>query len=427
MNPWDKLVIHPSSPEINFTFDDGRSFTITRTKYDDLLLSFATSDSLSSRFVSTTAEVDILRTFLFLEGSKHPQVNSNYPMAQFFPLVLNPQYNLTELLSGAFRTKSDEADKKSKESRKTLSETMAAASFDFFGDVLAKPQTLRSLSNLRKAENRRKTIEQLFLASKEESLKMIATWVDIGSNLVPELNQLSGVTENVALYPVGVKNAEVLATRVKLPEAKQALFAELERLASSDIVQIGTKSFCLDCYFSHSRQSYGSTQSNIHSFSLPNICPTCRGEGIVHQVVFEYPRGLHQFILPQSNWLQEIIIGYTVAQLPQASKVYVHKILHQNVNGTVSQGVEADVVLVTNDKRMFIIEVTTQTDADNVLREFVKKRDRLNQIGIKYDGLAYVTACPTFQGYHTIDERSRVFGAHHLADLNKFLATEFKL
>ncbi|MDG6995076.1 MAG: hypothetical protein JRN52_04060 [Nitrososphaerota archaeon] len=116
-----------------------------------------------------------------------------------------------------------------------------------------------------------------------------------------------------------------------------------------------------------------------------------------------------------------------MAKLPNAKKVFVHKMLHQVKDGKISQGIESDVILLTHDGRFFLLEISTQTNADNLLRDFIKKRERYKAIGIQYDGLAYITACPTFAGYHTIDEKSRVFGAHHLGDLNRFLTQEFKL
>ncbi|MGH2639496.1 MAG: hypothetical protein ACRDF4_09485 [Rhabdochlamydiaceae bacterium] len=286
------------------------------------------------------------------------------------------------MLSGPYKPKTEDAEKKSKEANKTLSETFAASTFDYLSTVFSKPETTRSLAQARKQEDRRRTIETLFTTNMDEGLKMIVTWVDTMSKLMPEIQLLSSVVQNVALYPTGVKNSEIIATRIKLPDSKAYFFAEIEKLASSDTVKVGTTSYCLDCYFTHSRESYNAAQSNIHSISLPHLCPTCRGEGVLHQITLDFPRGLHQFILPQTNWLQEMIVGHTVSQLPSTSRVYVHKMLHQVINGSPSKGVEVDVILVTNDERLFLIEVTNQTDADNILREFIRKRDYYRKTGL---------------------------------------------
>ncbi|MDG6995075.1 MAG: hypothetical protein JRN52_04055 [Nitrososphaerota archaeon] len=176
MSVWDKLTIFTAQQQNTFDLTGGKQVTISRTKNDDLLQSFATSDSLSSRFVARAAESDILRTLLFLGGDKVPQLDGNFPIAQIFPIVLNHSYDFQTMLSGPYKPKVEEASKQRDDSRKSLLDAQQSYSFEMLSSVFSNPDTVRAFTRNRLAEDRKKALEQAFQMDKEENLKRIVAF-----------------------------------------------------------------------------------------------------------------------------------------------------------------------------------------------------------------------------------------------------------
>lgn len=123
MNSLGKVTVYTPNPETNIPVSGNKGFIITRTKLDELLNPFISSDSFSSSLAQCIAESDILTAVLFLQGKKNPQLDSRFPIAQDLPLILNPNYGLEKLLEGPYKNKTDETKEKYEKANKSYMES----------------------------------------------------------------------------------------------------------------------------------------------------------------------------------------------------------------------------------------------------------------------------------------------------------------
>ena len=137
--------------------------------------------------------------------------------------------------------------------------------------------------------------------------------------------------------------------------------------------------------------------------------------------------GLHKLILPETNWLQELIIGYTLCELKSVDKIFVHKKLH-NVpyDGNESKGIESDVSIITKDGRLILIEVTTQTSFDNIMKDVTRKISNLEEREIPFDALAFITPYTLSKDeYLTVGKKNaKIFMAKHIQNLPNLIDKE---
>lgn len=139
-----------------------------------------------------------------------------------------------------------------------------------------------------------------------------------------------------------------------------------------------------------------------------------------------YPRGLHKILLPDSNWLQEIIIGYALSGLKNVKRIYVHKKIHLSpLHQSEGEGVESDVSLITEDGKLIIIEVTRQNDLDNIIVIADRKIANLKKKNIPFNSICFVTSSVTSDHFIAMKDNAKIFLAHHLKDLPNFVEKEF--
>ena len=132
------------------------------------------------------------------------------------------------------------------------------------------------------------------------------------------------------------------------------------------------------------------------------------------------PKILNSLLLLERSWFYEVIIGYAVSKLDFVKNVYIHKKIQAYENGAVKTGVEADVIIITNDNKLFIIEVTKQGDTSNIMKTISRKIDHFKEAGIPYEKIMYFTADKQTK-YWDIPKSTRVFTIHHLPNLQDFV------
>ena len=368
-----------------------------------------------------------MRVFFFLEGKIDFATVSEYPVRQYVPLMLDtsapevrPEVSPEADNVKGIKTKVDDSSKR-------VRETYDSYSYDMLGTVFTDPTVVKVLRAGVKPDTRKEVIQKAFERHKDEAMEKLSTWIDSVGSSIEELNNLNHILKNVGYHVVALQNHDVLSTAVDLPAKKALLFSELNKLAELDILLVSSESFCLDCYFIRRRTPFQGASYNTRTFNLLEKCPSCGFSGVVHRVIFEYPRGVHKLILPETTWLQEVVLGYSVAKLDHVKRVFVHKNFQEFFGGTLSKAVESDVVVITDDGRVILLEVTTQSDADNIHQNLRKKQRYADELGLHYDGYVYVTASASFDKFLRLDDKTRIFGARHLANINEFLRKEFNL
>ncbi len=178
---------------------------------------------------------------------------------------------------------------------------------------------------------------------------------------------------------------------VSIPEKMQQILDELSILSKH--VYLATNSTCLDCYFAYNDYPpFVSTTSSVKNMNLANECPRCGKKGLIHTISWDYPESISKLIIPDSSWFYEIVIGYAIANLDKVRDVYIHKKINSVINGNKIDPYEADVIIVTQNSKLFLAEVTVQSDESNLISEISRKCEYLKKAKIHYDKLMYFTS-----------------------------------
>ena len=149
--------------------------------------------------------------------------------------------------------------------------------------------------------------------------------------------------------------------------------------------------------------------------------PACSENGIIHKVKITFPTDLNGLLLGETNWLYEVFIGHLISNFDFIKNVYVHKKIQPYENGEVKSGVEVDVIAITNDSKLILIEVTKQRDDSNIREHIETKIKILEKHCIPYDKIIYVTASKADQFYDIKEKHTRIFGMSHIPNLKHFV------
>lgn len=185
-------------------------------------------------------------------------------------------------------------------------------------------------------------------------------------------------------------------------------------------VEFGIDSVCLDCWFEKNQLPFTCRVTNTKSIEIMDQCQQCRGKGLIHKIIISLPKELTSLILLDSSWLYEVVVGYAVAKLDFVKHVYVHKTIQVFNNGVVQQGVEADVAIITNDDKLYIIEVTKQSDTSNIMETINKKITNFEAKQIPYEKMMYFTSDEK-ERYYDLPKCTRVFSIKHIPAMTKFI------
>ncbi len=422
MNSWDKLVISSNNQQYKVGLSGNRNYAITRTRHDPLLSSFNSSDSLSSRFVKLIADNDILRSLFFLDSNKSFQIDDNMPISETIPFVLNPDCHLFSTLETTHAEKVAKVNEANKTLQQLMEDDQSASIYEFMSLIFSDPRVRSAIKTRREPAKISEAIKKVAKSRSSEVRDNFKGAYEAISTFARQRHKYSSIQNALGLKDAACSNGRLIQASMNGSINRSLLCNELSILASSQTLALGSTSFCLSCFFEHDKDSFMSIRTNSGRIEFDERCPNCHGEGMIHTIINQYPRGLHQSVLPESTWLQEIIIGCALSSLDWVDRVYVHKKLHPYSNGSTGHGLETDVILVTSDQRMFLVEVTTQKDTGNVTREFYSKTSKLEKAGIDYDAFVYVTACPDFQRPSKVGSNCIMYGARHISQIRDELS-----
>lgn len=397
---------------------------VSSQKTDMMLADLKDDSSTTSRFTRTVADDDVLRTFFMLSSSTQQSLNEKFPAMQSYPIVFDPGYDIFKRLKEVY-TKEEEAVKKKKDTILDEIKEINQSTFYSMVQTIFKDQAV-----IRKRASRapefKKAIDLALERNKDEASSLVSGFMNKFMTMVSDFQLYNKVVEFLGLTTEAQANATALASLIKLPDERMKLFASLNALARTDTVKIETESLCLDCYFKYKDDPYSSTMSNVRDFELPSSCPRCKDLGVFHKIQIHFPRGLHRLILPETNWIQEAIVGFKLTDVTNVERVFIHKkIQFLPPTGGPGSSVESDISLITSDGRLIVIEVTSQSDLANLMKEFNKKTRNLEQANIPFSSLGYVTASTSSEQFLPLsDGRDRLFFIRHIARISDFVSDE---
>ena len=408
--------------ELDVNLKNGKKIRIVKTKKESLFHAFDLQDSVANKISSDIADDPLLLKFLFLKSSAEPPIDDAIGTTITIPFIFNHEYDFNKYCNE--REDYDRQNKKLNEildkNKKMISEIVISFIKEFFGEIMDKPNIIRLFKSRSNASLDDFTNE-LSKSIKDESVKnnlesSIKTMV-IHSDQIQILSKLKEYAEIVSDAQI---NCRAIHNDIfKIPEKKVEICTALEILTRHTVFSI--ESLCLDCWYKKRQLPFFSDISRMTSIKFEDICPACSDKGLVHKIQITLPYDFNGLLLGDASWAYEVFIGYLISNLDFIKNVYVHKKIQLYDNGEVKTGTEVDVIAITSDCKLILIEVTKQRD-DTEIRESLEKKIRiLEDYNIPYDKIIYVTASNATQYYDIKTKNARIFGMSHIHNLEKFI------
>ena len=416
-----KVSVWLSEQTITEKINDTYSLIVNKQRTDGALAPFSQDDSRTVDTVIKIASDDYLRTFFFLQSKLDFEVSKTYPVSQSYPFLLTQDYDLFKSLTVDYKEDIEKVKENNTDYKKEFEEINDTILFDALSMVFTDRRVIRAVRS-HKPDSLKSAVDSAFEDHKDEFMKRTADYIEAISVHLDDMSSTSEIVDWLANFEIAQKNTRVLHEAKFLDNVK-SFFASFNRLSDTNL-RISTETICFDCIFNRKDSIfYKSEITNSRDVSLESKCPRCKGNGLMHKLVVTYPVGIHNLILPQSNWLPETIIGYALSSLPEVEKVYVHKKIHTALKGQgQTPGVESDVTLITKDKKIILLEVSTTQELDQLHENAHRKINFLKQNQVIYDKFGFITADNTYGEYTWLYEKNGViFKAKHIRNIADFV------
>ena len=391
---------------------------IEKTKKERLFSSFKDHDSISFQIISRIAENPQLIQFMFLESEPAYSLGSG-EMSISFPLILDPSYD--------YKRRHEREDYKTQHEKLIARHSRTQnESFDLWKPIwdewtraLASDQSMVRVLTERKINygRVRKIIDNFFENNPKFSIAQ-SEQIRLLSHYFYEIQTLGKLQESSKIIKNAEKNCRSLhSTSMDLPHDKQQITSALSKLSKH--ADFSIESVCMDCWYEKDQLPFIAKFTNTKSVEIIDRCKNCDGTGIVHKINIEFPRSVNSLLLLDSSWLYEVIIGKAISKLAIVKQVYVHKKIQAYEEGRLLKGVEVDVIVITNDNKLYLIEVTKQADTSNIVKNITRKTELFKNAKIPFEKIMYFTSDD--KDIHLDTNEARIFQIKHLPRLAKFV------
>ncbi len=421
MSNYSKIIISPSDPIHFENLCDDKRIKITSQKTDSLFRSFKLSDSSSSKFVRTVSSDPILRTLIFLRGRQIPNLNTKYPLIESYPLIINPEYDLFDTLKSVYKEEKEEAEKGLGELKEEIKDVYSTINQKSIELIYTDDEVVNAI-RVRRANKIQDAIENAIKRHEGQIKELFSDYIDSSMDRFHYFQILEDVVEYTTILEIAKENSALIHRAVDLSNRDERLYNSLERLTAENVINLGYECLCLECYYRNKENPYKAEIMNIKNIKLLKECPRCNRDGLVYKLNLGYPEGLHKILLPDAKWLHEAIIGYSLSTVDEIKKIYIHKKIHNiDERGLEGKGVESDISIVTKDKKLVLLEVTTERSLDHIYDNITRKQINLKEKGIPYYSLGYVTPYIARSDEFLTAGDAKIFMAKHIKEIETFV------
>lgn len=398
---------------------NSKKIRIEKTKKERLFEGFKDVDSAGIQIASIIADNPLLTQFMFLESEPSYSLGTG-GISTSFPMILDPHYDYNERCKRIDyqeqNKKLDDKHLKSQNDNYSLYQTFLKE----WVEALSEDERLIKLMDRRDMTFEKLKEELDAITDNNPKLgKLQSDNLQILSRYSYEAQTLGKLKRFIKSINNAEKNSRSLNSDfLKLPQQKEQISTALSKLAK--LVDFSIDSICLDCWYEKDQLPFASSITNTNVIQINERCLNCNGTGLIHKLNMSFPRSLNSLLLLDSSWLYEIIIGYAVSKLDRVKQVFVHKKIQVYENGLVCKGVEVDVTVITNDGKLYLIEVTKQGDTSHIMENISKKIANFEEAKIPFEKIMYVTA-DNKDMYFDIPKKARIFQIKHLPVLLKFM------
>ena len=408
--------------EVDHDLSNSKRIRIGKTKKESFFAAFQDKDSVSNKIAIRIAEDPLLLKFIFLRSTTTTTFYRSGGIIVTYPLILESNYDFKKKLEERedYKRRHGVLEKTLEKNTKEIKEAWSNMIREFLSTVTEQPR-IKQLLRSRSQKSLDGLAQEMTKVMKENDniVEHVKGNVQTLGRYTYEAQILSKLKEYVELSAKAQQNCMSLTSSLKLPDDKEQLCSSIATLAKHTVFSI--EAVCLDCWYEHKEYPFTLEMSRVTQIDLPSNCQTCSGKGIVCKISCEFPSGVNSLFLEDSSWIYEVFIGYAINSYDFIKKVYVHKKIQLYKDGMVQSGIEADIIAITNDDKLVIIEVTKQHDVNNIHDNVDRKIKCLNDFGIPYHKLIYITASDLNNFFDVSDHNVRVFALKHLTNLEDFV------
>lgn len=411
--------------EIDVPLHRGDKVRIVKTKKESLFQPFTSPDSVANKICMDVSEDPLLLKFLFLKSVVNTSFYDTARTTITFPFLLDPSFNFKKNLEDRddYKRRQEKLINVLERNTNEVNEVWANMIKEFLSLMIEQPkikQLVRSRSP-KSLDDITKEITNVVKNNadmKEHAKSNFKTLARYASEIqiLTNLKDFSEFSNDAQINCNSIHHD----SHFKLPAKKDQICTALGILAKHTDFTI--KSMCLDCWFEKCQLPFTSEISRVNSIQLLSQCPTCFGVGLIHKIEIGFPSDLNSLLLGETSWLYEVFIGYMVSSYDFFKKVYVHKKVQPYSDGKVKSGIEIDVIAITTDDKLIVIEVTKQRDESNIRENIETKIKNLEEYEIPYDKLIYITASKAEMYYDISHKNTRIFALDHISNLKGFIS-----
>ena len=409
--------------EKDHDLSNDKRIRIIPTKKESFFAPFQHKDSISYKISMGIAEDPLLLKFLFLKSTNTTSFYGSRGTIITFPLILEPTYDFKGNLEDRedYKRRNESLEKILERNTNEIKEAWGNMTKEFLSIMIEQPK-IQQLLKSRSPRSLEELTREMTKVTKEndDMIEHAKGNIKTLGRYTYEAQILLKLKEFVELSNDARQNCMSLNSYLKLPDNKEQICSSIATLAK--YTDFSIEAVCLDCWYEHRQLPFTFEMSRATKIDLSSNCQTCSGMGIIHKISFGFPSEVNSLLLEDSSWLYEVFIGHAIASYDFIKKVYVHKkIQPYDKDGKVQKGMEADIIAITNDDKLVIIEVTKQQDKSNIHENIETKIKNLQEYGIPYHKLIYVTASNADNFYDISNHNTRIFALKHLTNLEGFI------
>lgn len=409
----------------DITLSEGKKVRIERTKSESFFVDFRHDNSHSSKIVGLVAGSPLLTMLAFLHTRTTVIENEESVLAM--PLVLDPRWRFTKNITrDDYKVQREKLSKIYDEESEASFLAVRSYQNNFMDKMAADPTLAKFFRHGRKPPTFveiRDAIDDV--TSKNPRLREMER--KNRSDMSKHLNSirlLGRILTYSNMASSAETNCQILSSmQLRLPSDKEQIDTALSKFAS--LLHMATESLCLDCWYEHDQHPFMASSINTRHVRLEQQCPNCGGIGLVHKVELTFTQPIAKLIVEGSNWFHEVLVGYIASRTPGTKTVFVHKNIQAYSNGNMSKGAEVDVVILTDDAKLYLVEVTKKSDANAILCDARRKIELFRRLNLPFERMAFVTAS-TIDHHMDMGPDLRIFSLKHLASLQTFLGRWIK-
>jgi hypothetical protein len=397
-----------------------KKFQIFKTKGESALYRCKDVNSSISKLCKIAQENAYVRSLFFLENECLELPFYDYPLQVRFPIIFS--------ISDSFqKMQVSPSTKELIESRKGMGKKVG----EDYRSIGMSSAALMTRALLQDTEYRQKARRGAIPINDKEYLSLVDRALSRHKDLFEKLAQ-DFIDFSVTYTDFVTRTAPLLQAFENLEKAK----LNLEKLNPiiaregidnfgtslsqlSNIFRISVDSICLECQVCKGYpEATHIEQVHVGKPDFKLRCEKCSGETMYHNLFLEAENYFAPLI--KENIVQELIIGHCIAKIPQIKKVYLHKKVGVLTEQGPEESKQIDILALTNDDKVIVVEVTTLSDWTNIItRERTKEKIFED---FPYDYLFYVTGGMDGRYIPYDDIRTYVLNVSHIPNIDEIIS-----